>query len=60
MGTKHGKHLSQRFNDAYNWYQGWEPESARFVFIGRDANYLAELDEKSSIFKEIEYYWEME
>lgn len=57
------KHPSVELNRKYKGYQGQDPNSAKFLFFGLDANFAADIEE-TPIFKElIEYltdgveYW---
>lgn len=53
----YNRHPSKRLNEIYaqNPYQGADPKSAKFIFIGRDPNWDIEI-EQSDLFPYIEEY----
>jgi hypothetical protein len=52
-----GIHPSEKLQKLYNshYYQGASPESAKFLFIGRDANWKIDIDQDPIFPKVIEY-----
>lgn len=49
------KHPCDELNKAYQWYQGQNPYSAKFIFIGKDANFSSDIS-TSRIFNEVLKY----
>lgn len=61
-----GRHPSKRLNDLYSIknYQGANPVDARVIFVGRDPNWAADIDERKMFESVVEYltdgivFWE--
>jgi hypothetical protein len=51
----HDRHPSPRLINAFKGYQGQDPQDAKFIFFGLDANFAEDI-EKSPIFEEVIEY----
>ncbi|MGV8058702.1 MAG: hypothetical protein AB2L12_11865 [Smithellaceae bacterium] len=51
-------HTNEKLKRAYKGYQGQKPDSAKFIFIGIDANFSSNIDNNQTIFNEILDYLE--